>query len=326
MASPSLGLEDIVAALLPGPEVLAWGLAVALALDMIYPRHSGLALKLHPVRTSYIAALRLARPGSGFLWGIAVWIAVVTPHLAAVGLLLVVAYAIHPALHALVVGIVLKHSMSLRLLLDTCLDAAFRLESGDLEGARARVQEVVRRDTSRLGEGHLASACIETTVESLVDGYTSPLTYYAIAGPLAALLQRLANTLDGAIGFKTPGLYRVGWFSARMDTVLNLIPARLTVLALALASPLAGGSPRRAIAVWARWRGATESLNAGHPMAATAGALGVKLEKLGSYIINPGSKLPASTHIYKAVSLAYAAAALYTIAAVALLVARILWW
>jgi len=150
----------------------------------------------------------------------------------------------------------------------------------------------VRRRVDELGEGHVASAAIESLYESLVDGFTSPLLYYVFLGPLGALLQRIANTLDSALGYKDPGYREVGWFSAKADTIINYLPARLTALLEIMTCPLIKGSIRRALEIYLRDRGATESLNAGHPMAAASGCLGVRLEKINSYTIGEEYCLP----------------------------------
>lgn len=251
--------------------------------DVLYPFHRGIALKVHPVHTSYFMALRLGRPYTSRARGIATWFAVVIIHLATYGVVLYVARKTHWLAWSLASAYILKTSTSLRLLLDTVKHCADCLASGDLDCARFWTQQIVRRNVYELDDEHVASAAIESLAESLVDGYTSPLLYYTLLGPLGALLQRIANTLDGALGFKHGGYEEVGWFSARADTVLNYIPARLTALILVLLAPLVGGSIRHAYGTWARFRRSTESVNAGHPMSAMAGVLGVRLEKVGHY-------------------------------------------
>ena len=100
----------------------------------------------------------------------------------------------------------------------------------------------------------------------------------------------------------------------------NLVPARVTALLLALAAPLGRGSFGRAVAIWARDRRATESPNAGHPMAAMAGVLGVELEKIGHYRLGAGLRAPAAVDVDRAVRVMLGAAALA--AALAILGAR----
>ncbi|GAB6148607.1 cobalamin biosynthesis protein [Stetteria hydrogenophila] len=304
----------------PGGWWWAAALAAAVALDVAYPRHSGILYLIHPVRLSFIAARRLARPYSGVARGVLVWLAVSCAVTAPAAVALCLAGG-HPVAWLALSAAILKFSASLRLLVDTVRRVASSLEGGRLEEARAAVAEIVRRPTRGLSAHLVASAAIESLAENLVDGYTSPLTYYPILGPLGPLLQRAANTLDGAIGYKTPEYERVGKPSAHIDTVLNYIPARLTALLIALAAPLAGGSVRGALRSWLEWRGATESLNAGHPMAAMAGALGVRLEKRGHYVINPRGRPPGPGDIARAVRVSVAVAAAYTLAVLTLALA-----
>lgn len=304
----------------PGAEYWVAALLAALVLDIIYPRHSGILYLVHPVRLAYIAAKKLAKPYSGIARGLAVWVIVTVAILAPTAFTLCMTGS-YPLLWLIVSIVILKFSAALRLLLDTVGRVASSLDEGRIDEARSAVGEIVRRPTRSLSPPLVASAAIESLAENLVDGYISPLTYYPILGPLGPLLQRVANTLDGAIGYKTPKYERVGKPSAHIDTALNYIPARVTALLIALASPLAGGSLRGALRAWARWRGSTESLNAGHPIAAMAGALGVKLEKPGRYIINPEGRDPTPSDIRKAERIAVATAAIYTLITLAAILA-----
>jgi len=276
-------------------------------LDVVYPFHTGILLSLHPVHTSYVMSLRLAPPFSSRMRGVLVWFVVVVVHIALYSLILYAAWSISRFLWLLASSWILKTSFSLRLLLETVSGVGARLDGGDVWGARRLVSGIVRRDVRELGPGHVASAALESLAESMVDGYVSPLFYALALGPLGALLQRLANTLDGSLGYKTPEYRDVGWFSARMDTVLNYVPARLTALLLILLSPIALGDPRRAWMVWRRDASATDSVNAGHPMSAMAGALGVRLEKKGYYKLGEGP-LPGPLHVRLGLRLAVAAA------------------
>lgn len=275
-------------------------LAIALLLDIIYPEHRGIALRLHPVHTSYFMTLLLAKPGSSKAVGVIVWLAVMISHLSIAALALAIS-SIHPALWIIVASVILKLSFSIKLLVDICEGAKRELSAGRLEEGRRYVQMIVRRNVYQLDEPRVVSAAIESLAESLVDGFTSPLFYYALLGPLGALAQRIANTLDGAIGFRTPEYANVGWFSAKMDTLFNYLPARMTAITIAISAPVAGGSVSKAFSVWLKWRGVTQSVNAGHPMSAMAGALDVMLEKPNHYVINANSKLPRPEDIGRAI-------------------------
>jgi len=266
------------------PILLISALALGLVLDIAYPYHSGILLRIHPVHTSYFMAKKLGRPYGSRALGVATWLVVVGTHMLLYSALLYIAWSIHPILWILAAGWILKVSASLRLLIDTVRRVGEALNKGDIDGARYWAQQIVRRNVYKLEPEHVASAAIESLAESLVDGFTSPLLYYAVLGPLGALLQRLANTLDGALGFLTPEYRDVGWFSAKVDTVLNYVPARLTAVLILLMSPLVKGEFLTwAVRTWRVFSRATPSVNAGHPMSAMAGALGVWLEKPGAY-------------------------------------------
>lgn len=267
-------------------------LLVAHAMDLLYPYHKGLLLRVHPVHTSYVMAVRIGRPFSSKARGAIVWMLVVSLHMLAYYAIVCLSLRTHKILFIVSSAYVLKTSFSARLLLDTVKRVAVYLKCGDLERARFWVQQIVRRDTRNLDGPHIASAAIESLAESLLDGYISPLFYFLLFGPLGALFQRLSNTLDSALGYKEPGYRDVGWFSAKADTVVNYVPARIAGTLIALASPMAGGSILEAFRTMLREHGRTESINAGYPMSAIAGALGVRLEKIGHYTINDGARWP----------------------------------
>ena len=295
-------------------------LFLGLALDAIYPYHRGPLLAIHPVHTSYVMASKLADKVRGRAGGIALWTAVVGLHVGLYGAALWAAWRLGYFAWIPVASYVVKVSIPVRLLFEHVRLTRRHLEGGDLEGARAIAQGLVRRDLSGADAGHVSSAALESLFESLVDGIVSPLFYYALFGPLGALVQRLANTMDGAVGFREGRYSEIGWFSAKVDTALNYIPARLTALLEIAACAALRGDAARAASVYARYRGATESLNAGHPMSAAAGCLGVSFEKRGSYIIGTGG-LPDPKKMSEGMRLAAAAFAL----AAALLVVPLLW-
>jgi adenosylcobinamide-phosphate synthase len=180
-------------------------------------------------------------------------------------------------------GLALKFTFAFRSLSDYTRPIAEMLERGDVEGARKYLPFIVRRDPSKLNEELIASAAVESIAESTVDGIASPLFYYALFGIAGAYAFRVVNTLDSMVGYKTEELKDFGWFSARLDTLLNFLTSRLTALLIALAAWILGMNARRGLEVALRDHSKTESVNAGWPMSAMAGVLGVRLVKPGSY-------------------------------------------
>jgi len=148
------------------------------------------------------------------------------------------------------------------------------LVRGDLEAARSAVGWLVGRDTDRMDDGACRRAAIESLSENLTDGFVSPLFWYAIAGLPGLVLFKVVSTMDSMVGFKTPPYLRFGWCGARLDDVMNYVPARLTWLLVALAAAvLPACSARRALRVGWQQHGALPSPNSGWPEAATAGGM-----------------------------------------------------
>jgi len=159
-------------------------------------------------------------------------------------------------------------------------------------------------------------AAIESVAENASDSVVAPLFYYVVGGVPAALAYRAINTLDAMIGYRGETEW-LGKAAARLDDAANFIPARLTALLLAVASGAGGGSPARALALWLRDARKTESPNAGRPMAAMAGALGVELSKRGAYVLGAGLRAPAAADVRRAVRIFAVAVALAAAAALA---------
>lgn len=197
------------------------------------------------------------------------------------------------------------------------------LERGRLEAARRTVgHHLVSRPTAALGEGHVASAAVESAAENLTDSCLAPLLFYVIFGLPGAAAYRAVNTADAMIGYRQGALEHFGKVAARLDDVLNLIPARLAALALVVAAPLAGADGARAWAVMRRDHARTASPNAGWTMAAMAGALGVRLEKPGHYTLGEGA-LPGVIEIETGVLILRWAALLATAALAGLSLVRL---
>ncbi|MCT2539833.1 adenosylcobinamide-phosphate synthase CbiB [Sedimentimonas flavescens] len=170
-------------------------------------------------------------------------------------------------------GILAWPLVALRSMHDHVVAVARPLVAGDLPAARHAVSMIVGRDPSRLGEAGVARAALESLAENSSDGIVAPLFWGVVAGLPGIAAYKAINTLDSMIGHRTPRHEEFGWASARIDDLVNLIPARLSGLLFALASGRAG----RALACMMRDARHHRSPNAGWPEAAMAGALGVRL-------------------------------------------------
>ena len=198
----------------------------------------------------------------------------------ALALLLAGAVALGLALAALPGGIaeVLVGAVLLaqRSLADHVSAVARALRLSVPEGRRA-VAMIVGRDTAAMDEAAVARAAIESAAENFSDGVVAPALWFAVAGLPGLLAYKLVNTADSMIGHRTPRHERFGWAAARLDDLMNLIPARLSALLLWLTGPR--GAWREIAADARRHR----SPNAGWPEAAMARVLGVALSGPRSY-------------------------------------------
>jgi adenosylcobinamide-phosphate synthase len=179
-------------------------------------------------------------------------------------------------------AILFKFTFSWRELRQAALRVRKLLIDDKLNEARFELRALVSRDTHNLPETLLISATVESVAENACDSFVAPLFYFLLFGIPGAVAYRVVNTLDAMIGYHGKYEY-LGKFACRLDDVLNFIPARLTALLLVLSAYLSRRHGQRSWQVALYEHTKTESLNAGWPMAAVAGALDVQLEKTGSY-------------------------------------------
>jgi adenosylcobinamide-phosphate synthase len=183
------------------------------------------------------------------------------------------------------------------------------LGAPDLLSARGKLgRHLVSRDASDLSAGEVCGATIESVAENLSDSLVAPWLYFVLGGLPGAALYRYANTADAMWGYRTLELERFGKWAARVDDVLNLVPSRLTALLLCAGSALAGLDPRQAWRVWQRDGRQTASPNAGQPMSAMSGALGVRLCKRGHYCLGADFREPLAADVRRALRLGEVAA------------------
>lgn len=189
---------------------------------------------------------------------------------------LALAEQIHPWLYAGLWVWLGYTTLALRSLHRESREVVRWVEAGDLGEARRALALIVGRDTSKLDEEGILRACLETVAENTSDGVVAPLFYLSLGGPVAALLYKAANTLDSMVGYRNDRYRELGWASAKLDDLLNLIPARLTGMLMVLAAFPLGLNPWGALKIMLRDARKTSSPNAGFPEAAAAGALGVQ--------------------------------------------------
>jgi adenosylcobinamide-phosphate synthase len=212
-----------------------------------------------------------------------------------------------PAVHAALQGLVLFSSVALFGLLDAARSVQRALDAGSLDEARRKLSWLCSRDPHELDSSGVANGAIESLAENLADAVVGPLCALLVFGVEGALAYRAINTLDAMIGYR--GKYEwLGKPAARLDDLVNLIPARLTAALLWLAALTLRWSDTqislaRGLRTWWRDRAATPSPNGGHPMAMAAGLLGLRLDKPGVYVLGAAHAAPVATDIARAVRL-----------------------
>lgn len=154
---------------------------------------------------------------------------------------------------------------------------ADRLESEELEAARALLPSLCGRDPEALDADGLARAALESIAENTSDATVAPLFWGAVAGVPGLLAYRAINTLDAMVGYRNERYENFGWAAARTDDFVNLGPARFSGVLTAALAPVIGGRPAAAWRAWRRDAARHPSPNAGVAEASMAGALGVTL-------------------------------------------------
>ena len=200
-------------------------------------------------------------------------------------------------------AILLKTTIAVKGMQRYALAVVDSLEKNDLVSARANLAMIVKRNTKNLDKNHVISGVLESISENTVDGITGPLFYYALFGLPGAFVYRIINTADSMIGYKTHIFKNVGWFAANCDSILNYIPSRLTGFVMIISAALLQNNWKESYKTMIRDGKKTESPNAGYPMAALAGALETKFEKIDHYELGSGDTALTKQHVYSAISM-----------------------
>jgi adenosylcobinamide-phosphate synthase len=210
-------------------------------------------------------------------------------------------------LYLVLAPILLKCCFAWRSLEEHTLAVVAALTDG-VQNGRAKVKMLVSRDTANLDGEHILSAAYESMTENLTDSIISPLFYFSLFGLPGAATFRAANTMDAMLGYRDER-ERLGWCSARIDDILNFIPARLTVLLL-LVYFAAKGKFSDAFHMMHRDGRKRPGFNGGIVMAVMAGGIGIRFEKPGVYSIGDGQRTfddagPDIVHACRVVTIAF---------------------
>jgi adenosylcobinamide-phosphate synthase len=207
-------------------------------------------------------------------------------------------------------AIVLKTTFAIKCMKQYTLPVADSVKKEDYGRARQLLPFIVRRNPTELTKRHIISAAVETIAEGTTDGITSPFFYFALFGVPGAVAFRVVNTLDSMVGYKDLEHINIGWFSAKIDTIANYIPTRLTAILMMLAALMLRENWRKSWRILQRDRKNTESPNAGWTISTMAGALNIQLEKPGFYKIGDNNDL-SPIHIRKALRIMVLTAILF---------------
>ena len=199
---------------------------------------------------------------------------------------------LHFAAYVVIGGLLLKSAFSIKDLRQSALRVKGLLLEDKLDEARLELRSLVSRDTSELSKPLVVSAAVESVVENICDSFIAPLLYFLVLGIPGAVAYRVVNTMDAMLGYHGKYEY-LGKPASKLDDILNFIPARLTALLLIVAAFLSKKDGRAAWQSAISEHAKTESPNAGWPIAATAGALNIRLEKVGHYTMRNDGAPPA---------------------------------
>lgn len=246
-----------------------------------------------------------------------------------IGIKLITVDYVYLIISVIVCGVLLKITIAIKGMERHALAVVTAIEQNSISSARDNLSMIVKRNTKNLDKNHVFSAVIESISENTVDGITGPLFYYALFGLPGAFVYRVINTADSMIGYKTDIFKNIGWFGANCDKILNYIPSRLTGFIMILSAMILGNDWRKSYEIMIRDGRNTQSPNAGYPMAAIAGALGVKLEKINHYSLGDGNILFTKDHMKSAISIMKVTSILFCLMIVVpifLLLSYLGWW
>lgn len=226
-------------------------------------------------------------------------------------------------------GILLKTTIAIKGMEKHALAVVNSLENNNIISARNNLSMIVKRNTKDLDENHVFSGVVESISENTVDGITGPLFYFGLFGLPGAFVYRVINTADSMIGYRTNIFKNIGWFAANCDTILNYLPSRLTGFVMIFSAMILGYDWKRSYKIMIRDGGKTKSPNAGYPMAAIAGALGTRFEKIDHYFLGDGKVSFSKEHVKSTITLMKVTSIIFcgiVVVPIVLLLSYLGWW
>ena len=197
--------------------------------------------------------------------------------------ILYLCFIIHPILYFAVCTMMCWQILAARCLEKEAVKVVRVLEKDGLPAARKQVGMLVGRDTDQLTEEQVLKAAVETVAENTSDGIIAPLLFMMLAGPVGGFFYKAVNTMDSMVGYKNEKYLWFGRCAAKLDDVVNFIPARLSALGMIFSAYILGFDGRNAARIWKRDRRKHASPNSAQTEAVCAGALHLQLAGPASY-------------------------------------------
>lgn len=253
------------------------------------------------------------------IYGFVLWVVTVTGSFLSATLILWISWRLHPIMYTMMNIILIWLGIAAKSLKTESMKVMFPLLREDIFRARKYLSYIVGRDTRSLDQEGIIKAAVETVAENTSDGVIAPLFYALIGGAPLMWAYKAVNTLDSMVGYKNDKYCDLGYVSAKMDDFFNYIPARMTAVFIMVSSLMPGYSFSGSIHAWRRDRRKHKSPNSGHPEAAVAGALGIRLGGDAVYegkvevkpFLGEAKRVPEAVDILKANKLMYSSAVLF---------------
>ncbi|WP_294320118.1 adenosylcobinamide-phosphate synthase CbiB [Pseudobutyrivibrio sp.] len=203
----------------------------------------------------------------------------------ATGFCVILAYNINSILGIAVEAIITYQCLATKSLYTESMKVYYALKDTSLEAGRTAVSMIVGRDTATLDEAGVTKAAVETVAENTSDGVIAPLIYLAIGGPVLGICYKTINTMDSMIGYKNDKYMDFGRAAAKLDDVVNFVPARISAVLMIIATLFLGKKYNtvNAIYIFKRDRFNHPSPNSAQTESVCAGALGIQLAGPASY-------------------------------------------
>lgn len=192
-------------------------------------------------------------------------------------ILLVIAQLVHPAVRILLECVMCYQLLAMKSLKVESMKVYHALKEKGIEEARTAVSMIVGRDVERLDEEGVIKAAVETIAENTSDGVIAPLLYMFLFGTLGGFFYKAVNTMDSMVGYKNDRYIYLGRPAAKLDDVVNFIPARVAAILMILTAFLPGFRGKNAWKIYKRDRYCHASPNSAQTESACAGALGIRL-------------------------------------------------